>query len=124
MEPLQGLSRLESLVVDARSVQAAAFLEWIFLDRAEELLSLVLNGLKQPDVLRVPLDIRFAGSSLVRIGPEIDDGRPTGRIACAGGDVTVDHGKMDFPVIPANSIQLTTLAEVDSRGPFFSSPLK
>src|SRR5262249_55724097 len=97
-----------------------AFLERILWDRGEELLDLVLNGHEQPDVLRVPLDIRprFSGSSLIRIGPEIDDGRPPGRIACAGGDVTVDHGKMDFPIVPPNGVQLATLAKVKDLFPW------
>src|SRR5262245_23799672 len=57
VQALHGRGRLEGLVVDARGVQAAAFLERVFGDGREEFLDVLLCGNKGPQIVPVPTEV-------------------------------------------------------------------
>ena len=94
----------------------------------EKRLELLLHGHEEPNVIRIPAEIQpgLVWRFLIGIGPQVDDDGPAGHVPGGRGDVSIGHSEVDFPVVPADSIQLAALAEVVDlfAGPFFASPLK
>src|SRR5713101_5867526 len=115
LQPLHSLERLERLVVDARGVEAAALLEGKLRQGQKETLELLLHRHEEPDIVRIPADVHagLAGRPLVGISAQVDDHRPARHFANRGGDVADLRGEVDLPVVPANGVQLATLAEVE-----------
>jgi len=54
----------------------------------------------------------FVRRLLERVGPQVDDHRPAGYLPDGSRDIAFGDGEVDFPVVPADGVQLAALAEV------------
>src|SRR5262249_32516852 len=106
VQSLHGLHRLERRVIDVRGVQAAPLLERIVRQRHEERLELLLDGYEEPDVVAIPAKVHrgFLWRLLERLRPTVDDHRPCGSVAYGVRDVSLQHGEVDLPVVPADGV--------------------
>src|SRR5262249_5901071 len=125
---LQHPGCLKGHVVDVPSVQVSAFLERKLRDRGKERADLLLHRHKQPNVVPIPARIQqgIEGRVLIRICPQVHDNWPVCHFTYAHGYIPSYAGKVHFPVVPANSVQLATLAKVKNflAGPFPGLTLK
>src|SRR5262245_24856581 len=110
-----GRGRLEGLVVDARGVQAAAFLERVFGDGRKEFLDILLRRNKGPQIVPVPTEVpqvRLRRTRLVGVRAQVNKQRPAGCRARPGRDVADLGGEMNLPVLDSNGVQLSALTKV------------
>ncbi len=115
LQPLQCPRGLQRIVIDARSVQAATFLERILRDGGQELLDVTLGRNEGPHIVPIPLQVTqigFIGTFFIGVSPQVYNQRPARHRSRAGSDVAFQNCKMDLPVPDAKRVQLAALTEV------------
>src|SRR5262249_58089031 len=84
----------------------------------KELLDLPLDGDQQPDIPRqkVRRSATFVHPTLVGIHAQVLDQRPTRHFTGGGRNVALTaDGETEFPVVPADGVEVATLVKVIDR---------